>query len=72
MSKVVREAYKNYEEMEFKTKLEDKKINDEDRHIKLIEIAGLKVLIHEIVFINNIPCSHDPSTIYLEVLVALL
>nr|XP_034319165.1 transient receptor potential cation channel subfamily M member-like 2 isoform X2 [Crassostrea gigas] len=42
LSKVVREAYKNYEEMEFKTKLEDKKINNEDRHIKLIKIAGLK------------------------------
>lgn len=64
LSKVVREAYKNYEEMEFKTKLEDKKINNEDRHIKLIKIAGLKVLFHEIVFMNNIPCPHDPSTIF--------
>lgn len=42
ISKVVMEAYKNYEEMEFKTKCQQKEIYDDDRHVKLISIAELK------------------------------
>lgn len=33
--------------MEFKKKSQEKKINDDDRHVKLIKIAELKVIIHE-------------------------
>lgn len=43
VSKVVRDAYKRYEDMEFKTKASQTKISDEDRHVKLIRIAGEKV-----------------------------
>lgn len=43
VSKVVRDAYKRYEDMEFKTKASQKEISDEDRHVKLIRIAGEKV-----------------------------
>lgn len=47
LSKVVREAYKSYEEMEFKTDSDKKKeMDDKDRHVKLIKIAGKKVIIH--------------------------
>lgn len=42
VSKVVRDAYKRYEDMEFKTKASQKEISDEDRHVKLIRIAGEK------------------------------
>uniref|UniRef100_K1PPB5 Transient receptor potential cation channel subfamily M member 5 n=1 Tax=Magallana gigas TaxID=29159 RepID=K1PPB5_MAGGI len=43
LSKVVREAYKSYEEMEFKTDSDKKKeMDDKDRHVKLIKIAGIK------------------------------
>lgn len=45
VSKVVRDAYKNYEDMEFKTKAHQRKISHEDRHVKLIRIAGEKVTI---------------------------
>lgn len=45
--------------MEFKIKLEDKKINNEDRYIKFIKIVGFKVLFYEIVFMNNIFCFYD-------------
>lgn len=46
------EAYKNYEEMEFKTKCQQKEIYDDDRHVKLISIAELKVPIKVVVYIN--------------------
>lgn len=39
--------------MEFKTKSQKKKINNDDRHVKLIRIAGLKVMIHVTVFKKN-------------------
>lgn len=42
VSKVVRDAYKYYEDMEFKTKSFKKKINDPDRRVKLISMAGNK------------------------------
>lgn len=45
VSKVVREAYKYYEDMEFKTKSEEKEISDPDRHVKLISMAGNEVQI---------------------------
>lgn len=43
VSKVVRDAYKRYEDMEFKTKASQTEISHEDRHAKLIRIAGEKV-----------------------------
>lgn len=43
VSKVVRDAYKRYEDMEFKTKASQTEISHEDRHVKLIRIAGEKV-----------------------------
>lgn len=43
VSKVVRDAYKRYEDMEFKTKAYQTEISDKDRHVKLIRIAGEKV-----------------------------
>lgn len=43
VSKVVRDAYKRYEDMEFKTKASQTEISDEDRHVKLIRIAREKV-----------------------------
>lgn len=43
VSKVVRDAYKYYEDMEFKTKSFEKEIIDPDRHVKLISMAGNKV-----------------------------
>lgn len=36
VSKVVRDAYKNYEDMEFKIERDGKQINDVNRHVKLI------------------------------------
>nr|XP_034319464.1 transient receptor potential cation channel subfamily M member-like 2 [Crassostrea gigas] len=42
VSKVVRDAYKYYEDMEFKTKRVEKEISDPDRHVKLISMAGNK------------------------------
>lgn len=54
LSKVVREAYKSYEEIEFKTKSQEKEINDNDRHVKLIKIAGIKVKIHVTAHCNAI------------------
>nr|XP_034320574.1 transient receptor potential cation channel subfamily M member 2-like isoform X2 [Crassostrea gigas] len=42
VSKVVRDAYKSYEDIEFKTTAFEKLINDVDRHVKLIRIAGEK------------------------------
>lgn len=44
VSKVVRDAYKSYEDIEFKTTAFEKLINDVDRHVKLIRIAGEKVI----------------------------
>lgn len=41
VSKVVSDAYQQYEDMEFGTKTS--KINDSNRHIKLISFAGKKV-----------------------------
>lgn len=41
--KVVSDAYKRYEDMEFKTEAYEKNISHEDRHVKLIRIAGEKV-----------------------------
>lgn len=41
VSKLIMDAYHNYEIMEFGTK--HKSITDVDRHIKLISIAGEKV-----------------------------
>lgn len=43
VSKVVSDAYKRYEDMEFKTEAYEKNISHEDRHVKLIRIAGEKV-----------------------------
>nr|XP_034321515.1 transient receptor potential cation channel subfamily M member 2-like [Crassostrea gigas] len=43
LSKVVREAYKNYEDIEFKTRAAKNKISDPDRHVKLVNIAGKEV-----------------------------
>lgn len=40
--------------MEFKTESQEKKINNEDRHVKLIKIAGLKVMIHVTVYKDNL------------------
>lgn len=54
LSKVVREAYKSNEEMEFKTKSQEKEINDKDRHVKLIKIAGIKVKIQVAAHCNAI------------------
>lgn len=45
VSKVVRDAYKYYEDMEFKTKSTEKEISDPDRHVKLISMAGNDVQI---------------------------
>lgn len=44
VSKVVRDAYKSYEDIEFKTTAFEKLKNDVDRHVKLIRIAGEKVI----------------------------
>lgn len=44
VSKVVRDAYKSYEDIEFKTTAFEKGINHVDRHVKLIRIAGEKVI----------------------------
>lgn len=43
VSKLIMDAYHNYEIMEFGTKHKQKSITDVDRHIKLISIAGKKV-----------------------------
>lgn len=43
VSKLIMDAYHNYEIMEFGTTHKQKSINDVDRHIKLISIAGKKV-----------------------------
>lgn len=45
VSKVVRDAYKYYEDIEFKTKSTEKEISDPDRHVKLISMAGNEVQI---------------------------
>lgn len=45
LSKVVKEAYKNYEDIEFKTRAAKNKISDPDRHVKLVNIAGKEVKI---------------------------
>lgn len=45
ISKVVRDAYRNYEDIEFKTRAAKNKINNPDRHVKLINLAGKKVWI---------------------------
>ncbi|XP_052693640.1 transient receptor potential cation channel subfamily M member 2-like [Crassostrea angulata] len=42
ISKVVRDAYRNYEDIEFKTRAAKNKINNPDRHVKLINLAGKK------------------------------
>uniref|UniRef100_A0A8W8NK24 TRPM SLOG domain-containing protein n=1 Tax=Magallana gigas TaxID=29159 RepID=A0A8W8NK24_MAGGI len=42
VSKVVRDAYKNYEDMEFKIERDGKKISDTDRHVKLIRVPENK------------------------------
>lgn len=44
VSKLVRNAYLDYEVLEFGMKEVD--INDSNRHIKLISIAGKKVCLH--------------------------
>lgn len=43
VSKLILDAYHNYEIMEFGRKHKRKPITDVDRHIKLISIAGEKV-----------------------------
>lgn len=43
VSKLIMDAYHNYEVMEFGTDNKNKDICDVDRHIKLISIAGKKV-----------------------------
>lgn len=50
VSNVIQEAYKHYEAMEFGTK-KNEDIGDPQRHIKLINIAGKKVLFHGFVII---------------------
>lgn len=43
LSKVVRDAYRNYEDIEFKTEASKYEINDPDRHVKLINLADKEV-----------------------------
>lgn len=43
VSKIIRDAYHYYGVMEFEKKNMETPINDENRHIKLISIAGKKV-----------------------------
>lgn len=43
VSKLIRDAYHYYGVMEFEKKNMETPINDENRHIKLISIAGKKV-----------------------------
>lgn len=50
VSKLIMNAYHNYGVMEFGTDHKKKLINDVDRYIKLISIAGKKV--NELIFVK--------------------
>jgi hypothetical protein len=40
VSDIIREAYRNYGDMEFGSENDDKSVGVEERHVKLISIAG--------------------------------
>lgn len=52
VSKLIMDAYHNYEVMEFGTRHKSIKRDDGDRYIKLISIAGKKV--NELIFVKKV------------------
>lgn len=58
--------------MEFKTESQEKEINDNDRHVKLIKIAGIKVTIHVAVHWNTLWITQNYNFAHVVIHVFLL
>lgn len=43
LSKIIRDAYRDYGNMEFGIKNKEKHLNNEERHVKLISVTGTQV-----------------------------